>query len=113
MTSHYSLRFNWKKYTMKNSRKFLLKFTSINPFRLDPGQREIINLNLYFHISLWCLERSKAFIKPFEAPKKSVKMKIKFVPGQNDVVFNEYTLKSTRVMRFICLQNVHAGAFIK
>ena len=64
-------------------------------------------------MSLWCLKRSKAFIKPFEAPKKSVKMKIKLVRGQNDFVFSEYALKSTGVMGFICLQNIHAGAFIK
>ena len=32
-----------------------------------------IKLNFYFHISLRCL---KAFIKPFEAPQNSVKIKI-------------------------------------
>ena len=25
--------------------------------RLDPGQREKINLDFYFHASLWCLKR--------------------------------------------------------
>ena len=40
---------------------------SINPSRPDPGEREKINLNFYFH---------KAFIKPFEAPQRSVKIKI-------------------------------------
>ena len=28
----------------------------INPSRPDPGRREKINLNFYFHTSLWCLK---------------------------------------------------------
>ena len=28
-----------------------------NPSRTDPGRREKINLNLYFHTSLWCFKR--------------------------------------------------------
>ena len=28
----------------------------INPFHPDPGRREKINLNFYFHTSLWCLK---------------------------------------------------------
>ena len=39
-----------------------------------------IELNFYFHTSLWCLKRFtkalKAFIKPFEIPQRSVKIKI-------------------------------------
>ena len=35
----------------------------INPSRPDPGRREKINLNVYFHTSLWCLK------KPYEDPK--------------------------------------------
>ena len=39
-----------------------------------------INLNFYFHTSLWCLRRSyegfKAIIKTFEAPQRSVKIQI-------------------------------------
>ena len=39
-----------------------------------------IELKFYFHTSLWCLKRFyeglKAFIKPFEAPQRSVKIKI-------------------------------------
>ena len=31
-----------------------LKF---NPSHPDPGQRKKINLNFYFHTSLWCLKR--------------------------------------------------------
>ena len=27
-----------------------------NPFRPNPGRRENINLNFYFHTSLWCLK---------------------------------------------------------
>ena len=38
-----------------------------------------IELNFYFHTSLWCLKRFyeglKAFIKPFEAPQRSMKNK--------------------------------------
>ena len=48
------------------------------PSRPNPGRREKINLNFYFHTSLWCLKRFyedlKAFIKPFEAPQRSVKI---------------------------------------
>ena len=29
----------------------------INPSRSDPGQREKLNLNFYFHTSLWYLKR--------------------------------------------------------
>ena len=29
----------------------------LNPPRPDPGRREKINLNFYFHTSLWCLKR--------------------------------------------------------
>ena len=36
-----------------------------------------IKLNLYFHTSLWCSKGfMKAFIKTFEAPQRSVKIKI-------------------------------------
>ena len=63
-----------------------------NPSRPDPGRREKINLNFYFHTSLWCLRKFykgplyplkapenfsggiKAFIKPFESPQRSVKI---------------------------------------
>ena len=39
--------------------------------------REKINLNFYFHTSLWCLKKSlKAFIKPFEALQRSAEIKI-------------------------------------
>ena len=35
-----------------------------------------INISFYFQTSLWCLQRLKGFIKPFEAPQRSVKIKI-------------------------------------
>ena len=35
-----------------------------------------IKLSFYFHTSLWCLKGLKAFIKPFEAPQRSVKVKV-------------------------------------
>ena len=44
----------------------------VNPSRPDPGRREKINLNFYFHTSLWCLK--KAFVRPFEVPQRSVKI---------------------------------------
>ena len=40
------------------------------------------NLNFYFHTSLWCLKKFyEGFksLKPFEAPQKSVKIKIKLI----------------------------------
>ena len=57
--------------------KFLLAY----PSRPNPRRREKINLNFYFHTSLWCLKRFyeslKGLYKPFEAPPRSVKTKIK------------------------------------
>ena len=44
----------------------------VNPSRPDPGRREKINLNFYFHTSLRCLK--KAFERPFEVPQRSVKI---------------------------------------
>ena len=41
----------------------------LNPFRPNPGRREKINLNFYFHTSLWCLkwfyEDLKGLLKTF------------------------------------------------
>ena len=46
----------------------------------DPGRREKIDLNFSFQTSLWCLRRFyvglKGLHKIFEAPQKSVKIKI-------------------------------------
>ena len=45
-----------------------------------PDVERKINLNSYFHTSLWCLKRFyetfKAFIKPFEESQRSVKIEI-------------------------------------
>ena len=52
----------------------------VNLTRPDHGQREKINLNFYFHTSLWChkgfMKALKAFIKPFEALHKSAEIAI-------------------------------------
>ena len=34
-----------------------IKKKDVNPSRPDSGRGEKINLNFYFHTSLWCLER--------------------------------------------------------
>ena len=45
-----------------------------NPSRLEFGRKKKKKgLNLYFHTSLWYF-----FVKPFEVPQKSVKIKIYF-----------------------------------
>ena len=58
----------------------LMLIWNFNSSRSNPGQRKKIKLNFYFHTSLWCLksfyEGLKAFIKPFEASKRSVIIKI-------------------------------------
>ena len=50
----------------------------LNPLRPNPGRREKINLNFYFHTSLWCLKSfyEGLIIKPFEAAQRSVKINI-------------------------------------
>ena len=48
----------------------------LNPSRPYPERIEKINLDLYFHTSLWCLKRFYEGLKAFEAPKKSVKIKL-------------------------------------
>ena len=52
----------------------------INPSCPGPGQREKINLNFYFTLlcgaSQGFMKAFKAFIKPFEAPQRSVKIKV-------------------------------------
>ena len=41
-----------------------------NPSRPDPGRREKINLNFYFHTSLWCLRKFyKGPLYPLKAPE--------------------------------------------
>ena len=52
----------------------------IKPSPSNPGRREKIKLDVYFYTSLWCLigfmKAFKAFVKLFEAPQRSVKIKI-------------------------------------
>ena len=57
----------------KNIFNFFLYFC-FKSSRPNPGRREKIKLNFYFHTSLWYFK--KAFIKPFEASQKNVKIKI-------------------------------------
>ena len=51
--------FTGTKYSMKASftDEISTRVSIINPSRPDPGRREKINLNFYFHTSLWCLKR--------------------------------------------------------
>ena len=44
-------------YWMKNDHKFVFEKVFLEPSRPNPGRREKIKLNFYFHISLWCLKR--------------------------------------------------------
>ena len=48
------------------------KHSEFNPSRSDPGRREKINLNFYFHISLWFLKR---FYKDLDGDKIIVKIR--------------------------------------
>ena len=52
----------------------------LNLSRPNHGRTEKVKSNFYFHTSLRCLKRFdkgfKTFIKPFEAPQRSVKTKI-------------------------------------
>ena len=54
---------------------FLVTGIDSKPSHSDPGRKEKINLNFYFHTSLWCLKRQTfmTFIKPFEALQRNVK----------------------------------------
>ena len=63
-----------------NTGIYWIKILRINPSRLDAGRREEINLNFIFTLpcraSKGFMKALMAFIKPFEAPQRSVKMKI-------------------------------------
>ena len=56
---------------------------SINPSRPDPGRREkitkILNFTLLCGASKSFMKAFKAFIKPFEAPQRSMKIKLIFI----------------------------------
>ena len=36
---------------------FIRYFRAFNPSQLNPGLREKVKLNFYFHTSFWCLKR--------------------------------------------------------
>ena len=62
-----------------------ITFSYINPSRPNSGRREKINLNFYFLPYLCYLKKTlKVFIKPFEAPQRSVKIKINFLNAQDE-----------------------------
>ena len=68
-----------KKNTLTRVSKYSLRNSFItlkDPFISESCIEIKIELNFYFHTSLWCLKRFYAFIKPFEAPQRSVKIKI-------------------------------------
>ena len=72
----------------------IIKSFVFNPSRPNPERRENIKLNFYFQISLWCLKRFyEAFIKPFEAPQRSVKIKIKLNFYINTTFRNAWDVK--------------------
>ena len=60
------------KQTQKSKWYILLGFLTLPAPSISESCIEIkIKLKFYFHTSLWCLN-----IKPFEAPQRSVKIKI-------------------------------------
>ena len=52
-----------------------MKLCDLNPSRPNPGGREKININFYFHTLVPQKVLLKAFIKHFEAPQRSVILK--------------------------------------
>ena len=65
-------------------------------------------LKLYFHTSLWCrkgfMKPLKAFMKPFEAPQRSVKIKMYVNLTQNvdcnDFELNQHIFSQTYIRTF-------------
>ena len=45
-----------KKTIFKKDLGIILSFKEVNTFCPDPGRREKINVNSYFHTCLWCLK---------------------------------------------------------
>ena len=78
--------FNWKFYDNPTGDREQSEISGIirigscetfNPSHPDFGRREKINLNCCFHASLLCLKRFyEGLSLLFEAPQRSVKMKI-------------------------------------
>ena len=58
----------------------LLSVLKLSPSCPNPRQREKIELNFYFHTSLWCLKRCyesvKGLLNLFEEPQRTVQIKI-------------------------------------
>ena len=58
---------------------FAIYCSVINPSLLDRGQRQKTNVNFYFHTlrgGRRFYEGFKSFIKPFDSPQRSVRIKI-------------------------------------
>ena len=71
-----------------------------SPFRPDPRQGEKINLNFTFKL-LCSISKGfiKAFIKPFDAPKRSVKIKIQVTFHLDPFVPNTPFLPSENIRK--------------
>ena len=80
-----------------NLEPLVLKRSYLNPSRPNPGRREKIKVSFYFHVhfgaSKGFMKTLKAFIKPFEAPQRSVDIKI-----QLNFYFNT-TFRNARVVK--------------
>ena len=55
-----------------------------NPSRPNPGRREKIKLNFYFHLSLWCLEK---FYEGLKGLHKTFRDTTKKSENQNSTKF--------------------------
>ena len=68
LTTKILLTYCFKFIVSKKSSVFLwcrCKVIYLNPSHPNSGRREKINLNFYFHISLWCLKRFYEDLKGF------------------------------------------------
>ena len=69
-----------KQFMMENNIYITLWIQPFSPFRLNPRQREKINLNFYFHTSLWYLKKfykgSKSLYKTFRGTAKKCEKKL-------------------------------------
>ena len=83
-----------------------------------PDEEKKIKLNIYFYTSLWCLKRFyeglaskgfiKAFIKPFEAPQRSVKIKFNsiFISIQLSEMNGSLRVKQEKQLKFTQLRKM-------
>ena len=53
-----------------NLSKYYFPTIFVNASRPNPGRREKINLNFYFHTSLWCLKRFYEGLKGLKGTTK-------------------------------------------